>query len=368
MNDSVAAPQLQDHQNDGGALPLSSRTLHTPSANLSELWNLGIAGYPITQYLCWADEVGLFVAMANQGTITCDEIVACTPLTPRGADAMLGILVSLRFATREGDSYRLGDVCREYLDRRSPYYVGVSLYGMLKLPFPKRLRKGETVRRYSQTTGTLWDRLRNLKKRNRTGSAERLLQQHSRNFPAAVVAARSGHFDGIRHLVDIGGGSGVFAIPLAQDRMDITITLVELPASLPHTREFLRRYNVSNRIRLEGFNVHHRPWPLESCDGVLFGNIMHFCADDECLQMLHESSRLLPVGGRVLIHEMLWNDQRDGPLVTALWNFWLTSISAGRHRTRGEFVGLLESAGFEPPSVTETAGGFSLLVSRKKSL
>jgi hypothetical protein len=62
---------------------------------------------------------------------------------------------------------------------------------------------------------------------------------------------------------------------------------------------------------------------------------------------------------------MLWNDQRDGPLVTALWNFWMTTISSGRQRTRSELAALLHRAGFDEPAVVPTAGGFSLLVSRK---
>jgi len=366
MNNTSTLPLFGEHQiPPAGSLHPAPHSLHTPTEDLSELWNLGVAGYPIMQYLRWADEVGLFIAMADQETITRDEIVAHTALTARGADALLGILCSLRFATREGNGYRLGEVCREYLDRRSPYYVGISLYGMLKARIPRRLQKGEKVRRFSHATGSLWDRLRYLKSRNQWGRPERLLQQHSRNFPAAVIAARSGHFDGIHHLIDIGGGSGAFAIPLALDRPTLQITLVELPRSLPHVREFLAHYKVENRIKLQGLNVHDRPWPLEPCDGILFGNFMHFCADDECLSMLQECSRLLPAGGRVLIHEMLWNDDRNGPLVTALWNFWITSISAGRHRTRAEFAQLLAKAGFEEPTVTETGGGFSLLASTR---
>ena len=44
------------------------------------------------------------------------------------------------------------------------------------------------------------------------------------------------------------------------------------------------------------------------------------------------------------------------PLPTALWNFWLTSVSAGRQRTFDEFLVLLRRAGFAQPTVTPTAG------------
>jgi ubiquinone/menaquinone biosynthesis C-methylase UbiE len=243
--------------------------------------------------------------------------------------------------------------------------VGEALYGMLNAQLPKRLKKGAGPRHFSKTTGTFWYWIRYLRSTTTWGRPERLRIQHSRNFPAAIVAARSGHFTGLKHLLDIGGGSGVFAVPLALENPDLRITLVELPNALPNVRKFLQKYSVETRIELKGCNVHLTPWPLDDCDGILFANFMHFCSDEECLSMLKESNRLLPRGGRLLLHEMLWNDNKDGPLVTALWNFWVTSISAGRQRTKTEFADLLIRSGFQAPVVFETCGGFSLIVSTK---
>jgi len=232
---------------------------------------------------------------------------------------------------------------------------------MLNTPLPRRLQKGERVRRFSKVTHSLWDRFRFARRRNQWGRPERLLVQHSRNLPAAVVAVRAGHFTGVRHLCDIGGGSGVFAIPLALDYPDLRITLVELPRALPHIRRFLEQYRLAERVGLRGLNAHQTPWPPIGCDAILFGNFLHFCDDEECLQLLRESARQLPSGGRLFIHEMLWNDRKDGPLATALWNFWLTSVSAGRQRTFGELAVLVRGAGFQEPTVVPTAGSFSLV-------
>ena len=341
----------------------------TPTADLLQLWNLGVAGVPLPQYLRWADDVGLFVAMADSAVMSVDDILGQTALSARGADALLGILCSLHLAHHDGNGYRLSATAREYLDRRSPYYVGPSLYGVFKDRLPARMQKGEQARRYSKTTSSLLYWLRYLTKVTKWGRrSERLEMQHSRNFPAAVVASRSKHFAGLSHIIDIGGGTGALAIPLAAQQPNLRITLVDLQRVLPNTEEFLNRYSVHNRIKLMSFNVHHMPWPFPACDGFLFGNFMHFCADDECLALLNESYRLLPAGGRVILHEMLWNDTKDGPLVTALWNFWLISVSAGRQRTKAEFTDLCTRTGFPEPIVEETCGGFSLLVCIKPAV
>lgn len=339
--------------------------LPQPAGDLSKLWNLGISGVPLPQYLKWADDADLFAVMADRGEVTIDELVSLTPLTRRGAGALLGVLCALDIMGKEEERYKLHEVGIHYLDKRSPYYVGESLFGMFDKEIPKRLKRSSTTRHYSKAIGSLWYKLKSLRSKYPMGGIKRLTIQHSRNFPASVAASHNVCFDGLTHLVDIAGGSGVFAIPLAQERPDLRITLVELPEALPHVGGFLRKYGVEERIELQGFNVHHIPWPVEECDGVLFGNFLHSCSDNECKALLEESFRILPAGGRVFIHEMLWNENKDGPLVTALWNFWLVAISAGGQRTLAEFIALLRDAGFDVPEVTATQGGFSLLVAHK---
>jgi ubiquinone/menaquinone biosynthesis C-methylase UbiE len=307
--------------------------------------------------------VGLIAAMADGDEITLDEIVWRTTLTPRGAEALVGVLCGLGLAMRRGDVCALAGAAREYLDRRRPYYLGGVIYGMLHAPLPPQLQKGQAVRRYSTFTGTLRDALRYLRKPNQFGRPEQLRGQHARNLPVNVAAVATGQFHGLRHLVDVGGGSGAFAIPLAVQYPDLQLTLMELPRALRHIPPFLARHGVEKRVALLGANMHQTPWPVSECDGILFGNMLHFCDDDESLTMLRESRRLLSSArGRVFVHELLWNDRREGPLLAALWNFWMTTISSGRQRTVDEIERLLRQAGFETSAVVPTAGGYSLVV------
>jgi ubiquinone/menaquinone biosynthesis C-methylase UbiE len=333
-----------------------------PSTDPVALWTFGVHGIPMPQYLRWADELDLFVTMADRGDIDRDEIVARTELSDRGAEALLGVLCALGLAVRRDRTYRLAEVASDFLDRRKMFYLGPSLWATLHAPVPAQLRKGDEVRRYSRFTGTLRDSWRYLRRPNQFGRCEQLSAQHRRNLPVNWVAARSPHFAGIRHLVDIGGGSGAFAIPLVVEHPELRVTLVDLPRGRRHIEKFLEVHSVRDRVELCGFNAHVTPWPVGDCDAVLFGNILHFCDDEECLVMLRESRRILPRGRRLFVHEMLWNDDCNGPLLTALWNFWMHTISAGRHRTRGEMRDLFVHSGFELRAIDPTAGGFTLLV------
>lgn len=338
----------------------------SPQSDLAQLWAFGVAGVAIPQYLRWADDLGLFVLLSDKRLTTEADILANTTLSARGIDAIFGVLCSLGLVRRVGNGYEVQTLAREYLDKRSPFYIGGALYGMHKRPLPPGLQRGEEPRRFSKITNTFWYWTRFVRKKFFFwGKPERLLVQHSRNFPAAVAATESSFFAGIEHLVDIGGGSGVFVIPLAMRYPRMKLTLMELPKVLPNIDMFLQPYALSQRVRLVGHDMHQTPWPLQDCDGILFANMLHFCDDEECLLLLKESCRVLPVGGKIFLHEMLWNDSRDAPLVTALWNFWLISVSAGRQRTANEFADLFRRSGFSEPTVEETLGGFSLVVASK---
>jgi hypothetical protein len=349
--------------------PMSTATnpaqLAPPVEDINSLWNLGIAGVPFAQYLRWADDLNIFVALADKDSVTLDDVEAFTPLSQRGADALMGVLCGMKILLRQNNTFRLTDLGREYLDRRSMYYVGPAFYGMLGKELPPRFRKGEKERSFAKMTNSVWHKVLYLFSRKQMGRPERLAVQHSRNFASAVAAVHSGMFKGVRHLVDVGGGSGVFAIPIALAQTETAVTLVELPRALPHIADFLKQFDVADRIKLMGFNVHESPWPIDEPDGILLGNFLHFCSDEESITILKEAHRTLAPNGKLFVHEMLWNDNKDGPLATAMWNFWMISVSAGRQRTAGELLDLLKRAGFQRMEVSETSGSFSMLICPK---
>jgi hypothetical protein len=336
------------------------RPLHTPSADVAELNDLlgqawgAPSSEPITQYLAWSEAAGIFTFLHGRDSVSLEELTSNTLLNEPAADALICLLDCLKLVDRRADGrICLMSLASEYLVKTSPFYVGEGLFLKSEKSLPKVfLKDAET----EPLPGGM-----------RLPVPQRLKVQHSRNFAPSVVAARTGRFDGVRHLVDIAGGSGVLAIPLALDYPNIQITLVELPEAIDDSREMLRTFGVERRIKLMALDVLRDEWQFDPCDGIFFGNFFHSNSDETCRLLARKTLSALLPEGRIWLHEVLFNEKRDGPLLAALWNLLMLVIRRGaRQRTAAEFFSFLHASGFEGCHALSTAGGFSLLEATKR--
>lgn len=318
------------------------------------------------QVLAWADQIGLFDSLDKRHTASSTVLVDDTGLNARGVEAFLSVLLALGVIARSAeDNYVLQPIARDYLVSSKPFYVGYSLYRGVNKPLPYTLLQPRTPW-LSWLQYPLGQRIHDavlfMFRPMAFGRLRRLREQHSRNLAAGVVAAHRPEFDEPRFVVDIGGGSGTFAIPLAQRRANVSIALVELPRGAPNARKFLRAHGVGDQVRVLGFDVLKQPQRIPVCDSIFIGNLIHDMGDTDCLSLFEGCYRALAVGDSMWIHERLWNDTKDGPLLTAQWHFIMMSHSRkGKQRTTGEVEALMAAAGFAAGKRIATTSGFTLI-------
>jgi hypothetical protein len=312
---------------------------------------------PLVQYVAWCHELGVLDVLSN-GRASVADVVSRTPLNERGADALLGVLCALGIANRKPAGYSMTEEAREYFSPRSPFFIGGELYPPGERIPPPYLANAVLAKP--------WIRLVLLLPSMRFGRTDRLVNQHVRNLPACIAAARSGEFAGLKCLIDVAGGSGAFAIPFALDHPSTRVVLADLPMSVKNVKPLLARHGLGARIELLAMNAFEYPWRTPACDGIFLGNFLHAFDEEICIRLCRESFERLDPGGRIYIHEMVWNANRDGPLITALWNASMCT-AGGKQRTTDELAEMLRRVGFTSPYSVPTAGAFAL-VSAKKPL
>ncbi|QDV68468.1 Demethylspheroidene O-methyltransferase [Rosistilla carotiformis] len=148
------------------------------------------------------------------------------------------------------------------------------------------------------------------------------------------------------HLLDIGGGTGIYAFALLQKHPPLQATLFDRPEVLRVAQEMSERYGVTNRCQFMDGDMFADPLPVDA-DTILLSNVLHDWDLPECQALIERCAEALPSGGRLMIHDVFLNDALDGPLPIALYSASLFSFTEGRAYSAAEYRDWLETAGLE---------------------
>jgi hypothetical protein len=182
---------------------------------------------------------------------------------------------------------------------------------------------------------------------------DRAMASGTEVFAEAVLAAYD--FGGFEHVVDVGGGDGMFLSKILARYPRIRGTLFDQPhvvARAPSPPGFRGRYSA-----VGGDFFDRMP---EGADAYLLKWILHDWSDRASVDILRACRRAMPPGGKLLIAEYVIerpNASADG----AFMDIMMMVMCGGRERTLDEFAAIFAAAGFRLTSVIKTATPLSII-------
>jgi acetylserotonin N-methyltransferase len=188
---------------------------------------------------------------------------------------------------------------------------------------------------------------------------------HSHSVVPAIAAARRYDFTGVRRILDVGGGSGCFMIAVAAAHPLMRATIMELPTMCEVAREYIADGGVADRVDTAAVDMFRQPWPT-GYDAIFFSNIWHDWNVRTCTWLAERAYEALPRGGRIMLHEMLLDDDGAGPATAASFSMLMLLATQGQQFTFGELKAILESAGFAEVAATHTSGYYSITTAYKR--
>jgi predicted O-methyltransferase YrrM len=180
----------------------------------------------------------------------------------------------------------------------------------------------------------------------------------------APLLAQAADLSAATTLVDIGGGSGIYAIALLQRYPKLRALLLDRAEVVKVAEEMGREYGVADRLECRAGDMFREPLP--AADAVLLSNILHDWDVAECRQVIALCATSLRPGGQVLIHDAYLNDALDGPLPLALYSAALFSLTEGRLYSAAEYGEWLREAGLAPQPVRGTLASWGVLAGRRE--
>lgn len=300
-----------------------------------------------------ATDFDVFGRLAN-GPKSFDELRGELGLAPRAANVLFTALRAMDLLVRTADGrLDLTPAAREHLVPGAYFEVGGYIGLVADHPgvraMAERLKTNRPAGARADDEGAAYIFREGLESAmDREASARRLtmaLAGRARNV-APYLAANVPLGDA-RVLLDVGGGSGIYAIACLQQNPRLQAVVWDRPEVLKVAREMADAYGVADRLELAPGDMFADPVPA-GADVILLSNVLHDWDVPECRVLLKRCAAALPAGGRVLIHDVFLDDDLGGPLPVALYSAALFTLTEGRAYAAGEYRAWLREAGLTP--------------------
>jgi ubiquinone/menaquinone biosynthesis C-methylase UbiE len=184
----------------------------------------------------------------------------------------------------------------------------------------------------------------------------------TRHAPQVVASLDLG---GVSRVLDVGGGSGAYAMAFARARGDIHAVVFDLPAVVPLAEEYIRHGGLADRVKTVAGDFEADPlggaFDLAFLSAILHGNS---AAQNRAL--LRKAAEALNPRGQLVVQDFIMAEDRTTPAFGALFALnMLVGTEAGDTYTESLVRGWMEEAGLGHVVRQDTAFGASLMIGRK---
>ena len=170
--------------------------------------------------------------------------------------------------------------------------------------------------------------------------------QHAGSLGPARQLVKAVDLSGATRMLDVGGGTGAFAITLCKANPGLTATIVDFPNVAAVGRDYVARAGLEDRIRYIEGDAGQTEWP-DGQDVVLMSYLLSGVPAEAHESLLARAFAHLRPGGQLLLHDFVVNADRSGPRLAALWQLQHTAFTPrARSVDAGWLEGALRGAGF----------------------
>ena len=147
-----------------------------------------------------------------------------------------------------------------------------------------------------------------------------------------------------RHLLDLGGGPGTYAIHFCRHNPRLKATVFDMPTTRPFAEKTIARFELSERINFVGGN--YLQDDIEGrFDAAWLSHILHGESSEGCKTIIEKAIAALEPGGIIIIHDFILNNSMDGPLFPALFSLNMLLGTDGQSYSERQLMDMLADAG-----------------------
>lgn len=179
---------------------------------------------------------------------------------------------------------------------------------------------------------------------------------------------------GAKHVLDVGGNTGRFALRCVAYDKNAQVTICDLPQQIELMRKASARKEGAERIKGVGMNLldENSCFPTEEhYDIIWMSQFLDCFSEEQITSILTRAAEIMDTNNRLYVMETLWDRQKYMPAAFALTqiSLYFTALANGNSKmyNTDDMVRLIQTAGLQVETIHDNLGmgGHSILVCKR---
>jgi (2Fe-2S) ferredoxin/predicted O-methyltransferase YrrM len=310
-----------------------------------------IRGYMPSRCLLTALELDVFTAVGDGANA--EKVGAKIDASARGVSMLLNAMVSLGLLSKSGNDFKNTPESARFFVQSSKDNHRNGLLHMGKI-WHAWSTLTDAVRR-----GTLIPTVRD-KSPEGTRNFIDAMQRNAKDRAPLVVKALG--TNGVRRILDLGGGSGAYSIAFAKAAPDVHCEILDVPEVVPLTTEYLQKAGVAGQVKLRAGDM-LKDDIGSGYDIIMLNAICHMFSEEQNRDLFLRARDALAPNGRLVVQDFILNSDKAGPQHAALFSLnMLVNTEAGASYSEPEYTEWMKASGFKEVCRIKLPGPGDLMV------
>lgn len=311
-------------------------------------------GFQVSRIILTAVELDIF-SILDKHLLPAADVAKQINGDERATDRLLNALVSIGFVKKTRGKFYNSEASSLYLVKGKNDFMGGLFH------------TNELWKSWGTLTSAVKEGTAVYKEENANDdwTESFIAAMHYRAAKEAKILAMMIDISNAKKMLDVGGGSGAFAMGMIDSNPELNAVIFDLPNVIPLTKKYVESFSQKEKIVFKEGDYLKDDFG-NGYDLILLSAIVHINSYEQNLELINKCANSLNCGGQIIIKDWVMNEARTEPASGAVFALnMLVGTKCGDTFTENEMSEWFNKSGIINIERKNTSYGWSLMIGTK---